>query len=91
MFSKPFREDSLRHERSLCRLYRPWICEELLDETVDLCTIIWSLPLREELIGALRRRRFFRPAVSDAITAFADLCEICVPATASKTHLSRSG
>jgi len=51
-------------------------CEELLEETIDLCTIIWSAPLRAELIGALRRRRFITPAVLEAIAAFSDLCEM---------------
>jgi len=55
-------------------------CEELLEETIDLCTIIWSAPLRAELVRALRRKRLFSPSVSDAITAFADLCEMCDPA-----------
>jgi len=59
-------------------------CEELLEETVDLSTIIWSAPLRDELVRALRRRRFFSPTVSDAITAFADLCEMCTPAPLPK-------
>ena len=59
-------------------------CEELLEETVDLSTIIWSAPLRDELIRALRRRRLFSPTVSDAITAFADLCEMCPPAPLPK-------
>ena len=59
-------------------------CEELLEETIDLCTIIWSVPLRDELVRALRRRRLFGSTVSDAITAFADLCEMCTPAPLSK-------
>jgi hypothetical protein len=36
-------------------------CEELVDETIDLCTIIWSPPLRAELISALRRKRLVTP------------------------------
>jgi hypothetical protein len=44
-------------------------CEELLEETVDLCTIVWSAPLRDELVRALRRKRLFSRTVSDAITA----------------------
>jgi putative PIN family toxin of toxin-antitoxin system len=54
-------------------------CEELLEETIDLCTIVWSAPLRDELIRAMRRKRLVSPTVLDAITAFADLCEMCNP------------
>ena len=59
-------------------------CEELLEETIDLCTIIWSAPLRAELVRALRRKRLFSPSVSGAITAFTDLCEMCDPAPLPK-------
>ena len=59
-------------------------CEELVEETVDLCTIIWSLPMREELLRALRRKRFLTPPVLNAISAFSDLCEIVKPAALPK-------
>ena len=54
-------------------------CEELVEETIDLCTIIWSPPLRAELISALRRKRLVTPTVLQAIAAFSDLCQMCDP------------
>jgi putative PIN family toxin of toxin-antitoxin system len=54
-------------------------CEELVDETIDLCTIIWSPPLRAELISALRRKRLVTPTVLQAIAAFSDLYQMCDP------------
>jgi len=54
-------------------------CEELLEETIDLCTIIWSRQLRDELLRALRRKRLLSPTASDAINAFAGLCDIVNP------------
>jgi putative PIN family toxin of toxin-antitoxin system len=59
-------------------------CEEVLEETVDLCTIVWSKPLREELLRVLRRRRFLTPTVLQAISAFSDLCEMFEPAKPRK-------
>lgn len=59
-------------------------CEELLEETIDLCPIIWSPPLRDELVRTLRRKRLFSPTVSEAIGALADLCEMCDPAPLPK-------
>ena len=54
-------------------------CKELLEETIDLCTIIWSRPLRDELLRALRRKRLLSPTVSDALNAFAGLCDTVDP------------
>jgi putative PIN family toxin of toxin-antitoxin system len=54
-------------------------CEELVEETIDLCTVIWSSPLRVELISALRRKRLVTPTVLQAIAAFSDLCQTCDP------------
>ncbi|PYL65839.1 MAG: putative toxin-antitoxin system toxin component, PIN family [Verrucomicrobia bacterium] len=54
-------------------------CEELVEETIDLYTIIWSPPLRAEFISALRRKRFVTPTVLEAIAAFSDVCEMCDP------------
>ena len=54
-------------------------CEELVEETIDLGTIIWSPPLRTEFISALRRKRFVTPTVLEAIAAFSDVCEMCDP------------
>ncbi|MEP6602984.1 MAG: putative toxin-antitoxin system toxin component, PIN family [Spartobacteria bacterium] len=59
-------------------------CEELVEETIDLCTISWSAPLRDELVRALRRKRFFTPVVLEAIAAFSDLCEMCKPMPLAK-------
>ena len=59
-------------------------CEELLEETIDLGTIIWSRPLRDELLRALRRRRLLSPRALDAISAFADFCEMASPAPLRK-------
>lgn len=59
-------------------------CEELVEETIDLCTIIWSAPLRHELVRALRRKRFLTPVVLEAIAAFSDACEIYEPVPLAK-------
>jgi putative PIN family toxin of toxin-antitoxin system len=55
-------------------------CEELFEETIDLCTIIWSAPLRAELVRALRRKQLVTPSVLDAINVFTDIREIVKPA-----------
>ena len=54
-------------------------CDELIEETVDLCAIVWSTPLHDELVGALRRKRLLTPAAVEAISAFSDLCEMVTP------------
>jgi uncharacterized protein len=54
-------------------------CEELLEETIDLCTIIWSRPLRDELLQALRRKGLLNRTVLNAINAFAGLCQMVNP------------
>lgn len=54
-------------------------CDELIEETVDLCTIVWSSPLRNELVRVLRRKRLLSPAAVAAIAAFSDLCEMVKP------------
>jgi len=54
-------------------------CDELIEETVDLCAIVWSKPLHDELVRALRRKRLLSPAVAEAISAFSDLCEMVKP------------
>jgi putative PIN family toxin of toxin-antitoxin system len=54
-------------------------CDELIEETVDLCEIVWSTPLRDELVRALRRKRLLSPATIDAISAFSDLCQMVKP------------
>ena len=59
-------------------------CDELIEETVDLCAIVWSTPLRDELIRVLRRKRLLSPAQVDAISAFSDLCEMVKPVALPK-------
>jgi uncharacterized protein len=59
-------------------------CDELIEETVDLCEIIWSTALHDELVRALRRKRLLSPTVIAAISAFSDLCEMVKPAVLSK-------
>jgi uncharacterized protein len=59
-------------------------CDELIEETVDLCAIVWSTPLREELIRVLRRKRLLSPAAAQAISAFSDLCEMVKPVVLPK-------
>lgn len=54
-------------------------CDELIEETVDLCAMVWSTPLRDELVRALRRKRLLSPAASVAISVFSDLCEMVKP------------
>jgi putative PIN family toxin of toxin-antitoxin system len=59
-------------------------CDELIEETVDLCTIVWSTSLRDELIRALRRKRLLSPVAVEAIAAFSDLCEMAKPVALPK-------
>ncbi len=59
-------------------------CEELVEETVDLCAIIWSAPLHHELVQTLRRKRFLTPVVLEAVAAFSDLCEMVTPSKLPK-------
>ena len=59
-------------------------CEELLEETIDLCTIIWSPALRDELLQALRRKGLLSRTVLGAITAFSGLCQMVNPVALRK-------
>ena len=59
-------------------------CDELIEETVDLCAIVWSTPLRDELVRVLRRKRLLSPAAAEAISAFSDLCEMVKPVALTK-------
>ena len=59
-------------------------CGEVIEETVDLCAIVWSEPLRDELIRVLRRKRLLSPAAIAAISAFSDLCEMVKPVALPK-------
>ena len=59
-------------------------CDELIEETVDLCAMVWSTPLRDELVRALPRKRLLSPAAVEAISAFSDLCEMVKPVALPK-------
>jgi putative PIN family toxin of toxin-antitoxin system len=59
-------------------------CGELVEETVDFCAIVWSTPLRDELVRTLRRKRLLSPAAVEAISAFSDLCEMVKPVALPK-------
>lgn len=59
-------------------------CEELLEETIDLGTIVWSAPPRAELVRVLRRKQLVTQSVLDAINAFTDFCEMVKPAPLPK-------
>jgi putative PIN family toxin of toxin-antitoxin system len=59
-------------------------CDELIEETVDFCAIVWSTPLRDELVRTLRRKRLLSPAAVEAISAFSDLCEMVKPVALPK-------
>ena len=59
-------------------------CDELIEETVDLCAIVWSTPLRDELVRVLRRKRLLSPGAAEAISAFSDLCEMVKPVALPK-------
>ena len=59
-------------------------CDELIEETIDLCTIVWSTSLRDELIRALRRKRLLSPVAVETIAAFSDLCEMAKPVALPK-------
>lgn len=54
-------------------------CDEVLDEAVDHCIIIWSSPLQQELESLLVRRHKIGPATRAALAAYADLCEFVEP------------
>lgn len=54
-------------------------CEEVVEETVDLCAIVWSAPLRNELVRVLRRKRLLTRSAVEAIAAFSDLAEVVKP------------
>jgi uncharacterized protein len=59
-------------------------CDELIEETVDLCAIVWSMPLRDELVRVLRRKRLLNPAAIEAISALSDLVEMLKPVALPK-------
>ena len=53
--------------------------EEVVDEAVAECDIVWSDPLKQELESLLRRRHKIGPATRVALEAYVDLCEFVEP------------
>ena len=54
-------------------------CEEVVDEAVAECDIVWSDPLKQELESLLTRRHKIGPATRITLEAYADLCEFVEP------------
>ena len=54
-------------------------CEEVVDEAVGECVLIWSNPLRQELEAVLARRHEIGPATRAALDAYVDICEFVEP------------
>ena len=54
-------------------------CEEVLDEAVGDCSIVWSTPLQQELESVLARRYKIGPGTRAALAAYVDLCEFVEP------------
>lgn len=55
-------------------------CEDVVDEAVGACLLLWSVPLRKELEGSLRRKNKLGPGALAALAAYAQLCEFVEPA-----------
>ena len=58
-------------------------CEEVLDEAVGDCSIVWSTPLQQELESVLARRYKIGPETRAALAAYVDLCEFVEAAAAT--------
>jgi len=54
-------------------------CEEVVDEAVAECDIVWSDPLKQELESLLTRLYEIGPATRVALEAYVDLCEFVEP------------
>jgi uncharacterized protein len=54
-------------------------CEEVVDEAVGACDIVWSDPLTRELESLLTRRHKIGPATRVALEAYVDLCQFVEP------------
>ncbi len=54
-------------------------CEEVVDEAVAECDIVWSDPLKQELESLVTRRHKIGPATRIALAAYVDLCELVEP------------
>ncbi|PZR76847.1 MAG: putative toxin-antitoxin system toxin component, PIN family [Chthoniobacterales bacterium] len=59
-------------------------CQELVEETVALVTIIWSPALQKELVAALRKKDLLSKAALAAAASFAALCEMHPPVVLPK-------
>lgn len=59
-------------------------CEDAVADAAGRCTIVWSQPLRDELMAVLRRKFKLGPGTLAALDAFAALCEWVVPASLSQ-------
>jgi uncharacterized protein len=55
-------------------------CEDVVDEAAGVCPLVWSIPLREELAGVLKRKCKLGPGALTALAAYAQLCEFVDPA-----------
>jgi uncharacterized protein len=53
--------------------------EEVVDEAVAECDLVWSDPLKQELESLLTRRHKIGPATRIALEAYVDLCEFVEP------------
>ena len=53
--------------------------EEVVDEAVAECDIVWSDPLKQELESLVTRRHKIGPATRVALEAYVDLCEFVEP------------
>ena len=54
-------------------------CEEVVDEAVSECDIVWSDPLKQELESLLIPLHKIGPATRVALEAYVDLCEFVEP------------
>jgi len=53
--------------------------EEVVDEAVAECDVVWSNELKQELESLVTRRHKIGPATRVALEAYADLCEFVEP------------
>ena len=58
-------------------------CEDVVDEAAGVCPLVWSIPLREELEGVLKRKYKLGPGALAALAAYAQLCEFVEPVALS--------
>ena len=58
-------------------------CEDAVDEAAGAGILVWSVPLREELEGSLKRKSKLGPGSLAALAAYAQLCEFVEPVALS--------